>query len=231
MPQMKMFDTGDMDIKIRNMSEYNLLTSEKINYGTSYQKITRSAANILIKYFNENMDALARKEKYLYHHVYEFDHAGDEKYRLFKPEIKTSQDSSTIKYNLTQSSLPNKSGHVFKNKTRVMEDGQPVTIRPRKSDVLVFDMGGETVFTKKEILIKSPGGNVAGSFTRKFYEFMNNDSQNVLKSFGFYNIIQKQMSLEAKKISYKINMGRINPETSADTSVRNISKGMLILHA
>jgi hypothetical protein len=48
-----------------------------------------------------------------------------------------------------------------------MEEGTPVTIRPKKSNVLVFEDGGETVFTKGEVVVQSPGGRATtGSFQK-----------------------------------------------------------------
>jgi hypothetical protein len=55
-----------------------------------------------------------------------------------------------------------------------MEEGIPVTIVPRKSNVLVFENDGDTVFSKGPIEIESPGGRqVNGSFNRTVDEFFN----------------------------------------------------------
>jgi hypothetical protein len=61
---------------------------------------------------------------------------------------------------------------VFSNKAEIMENGISVTISPKNSPVLVFQDGGETVFTTKSIYVAHPGGDqVAGSFGRVIEEF------------------------------------------------------------
>jgi hypothetical protein len=71
-----------------------------------------------------------------------------------------------------------------------MEDGLPVTIAPKKS-VLAFDVAGKTVFTKKEVVVREPGGTeVQGSFERIFDEFMMSYfRQSFLRSSGLYEYI------------------------------------------
>ena len=56
-----------------------------------------------------------------------------------------------------------------------MENAITVTIEPKQSDFLVFDYGGETIFTKKTITVENPGGiKVAGSFQKTVDDFFNN---------------------------------------------------------
>jgi hypothetical protein len=55
-----------------------------------------------------------------------------------------------------------------------MEEGIPVTIRPRVAEVLAFDENGETVFTKGPVRIDNPGGSqVEGGFEKVFDMFFN----------------------------------------------------------
>jgi hypothetical protein len=81
----------------------------------------------------------------------------------------------------------------FYNKAKIMEDGIPVTIKPKSSGVLVFKSAGETVFTKKEITIKDPGGTqVVGSFEQIVDEFIKQYfKQSFLKASGIYDYISK----------------------------------------
>ena len=53
-----------------------------------------------------------------------------------------------------------------------MEQGVPITIKPKNSSVLVFQENGDKIFTKKEIKIQYPGGKEArGSYQKTFDEF------------------------------------------------------------
>jgi hypothetical protein len=66
-----------------------------------------------------------------------------------------------------------------------MENGISVTIKPRKSEMLVFEVDGEKVFTKNPVRVASPGGNVDGEFERVFDSFFNQYfSQSFLRSSG-----------------------------------------------
>jgi hypothetical protein len=79
--------------------------------------------------------------------------------------VSTLKQSTSIK---DGSSVP------FYNKAKIMEEGTPVTIRPKKSNVLVFEDGGETVFTKGEVVVQSPGGRATtGSFQKVVDTFFN----------------------------------------------------------
>ena len=72
-----------------------------------------------------------------------------------------------------------------------MEDGVPVTISPKKSNKLVFEINGETIFTDKEITIPNPGGDfVEGSFQKITDQFFSiYFKQSFLRSSGLYDYI------------------------------------------
>jgi hypothetical protein len=55
-----------------------------------------------------------------------------------------------------------------------MEEGIPVTIRPRLAQVLTFEENGETVFTRGPVTVDNPGGTqVEGGFEKVFDMFFN----------------------------------------------------------
>jgi hypothetical protein len=55
-----------------------------------------------------------------------------------------------------------------------MENGIPVRIIPVAAKALVFENNGETVFSKKEVIVQNPGGDgVRGSFLKIFDQFFN----------------------------------------------------------
>ena len=50
-----------------------------------------------------------------------------------------------------------------------MEDGLPVKIKPKRAKVLAFeDETGKTVFSKNNIVVLNPGGNVSGEYEKTF---------------------------------------------------------------
>lgn len=90
-----------------------------------------------------------------------------------------------------------------------MENGVPVTIRPKRSKVLVFESNGETVFTSNEIDIDNPGGDyVTGSFERVFDEFMlQYFKQSMLRASGVYDYISRPTAFK-KNISAGSKLGK-----------------------
>ena len=72
-----------------------------------------------------------------------------------------------------------------------MEKGQQVVISPKKSNVLVFEVDGKKVFTKNDVTVKNPGGNVAGEFERVFDSFFNQYfKQSFLRSSGIFDYLE-----------------------------------------
>jgi hypothetical protein len=94
----------------------------------------------------------------------------------------------------------------FYNKAKIMEEGTPVTIKPKKADVLVFEDGGETVFTKGKVVIQSPGGTATtGSFERVVNTFFNKyftqaflSSSGMLQYFNNPTVYSKNLSAGKK---------------------------------
>ena len=80
----------------------------------------------------------------------------------------------------------------FWNKAMVMESGTSVTIKPRGQNPLVFEDGGDNVFTKAPITLENPGGtNVQGSYKEVFDLFFNKYfTQSFLISSGIINYIE-----------------------------------------
>ena len=74
-----------------------------------------------------------------------------------------------------------------------MERGVPITITPKRSSVLVFEQGGNTIFTKNPITVRNPGGNeVQGSFEKTVDEFiLRYFKQSFLRASGIYDYIKK----------------------------------------
>jgi hypothetical protein len=78
----------------------------------------------------------------------------------------------------------------FYDKARIMESGIPVRISPKRADSLAFDLDGKTVFTKREVLVENPGGDVEGNYEDVFKSFFGQYfSQAFLASTGILQYI------------------------------------------
>lgn len=135
----------------------------------------------------EFIDSSARVNPQALHHVYEWYQTGSPNARLFDIDYTISNLGLSIKSSFSQSSsIKSGSTTPFYDKARIMEYGIPVTIKPRKSDVLVFDDNGETVFTRNPIDVQNPGGQyVEGSYEQTFDSFFRDYfSQSFLTSSG-----------------------------------------------
>lgn len=73
-----------------------------------------------------------------------------------------------------------------------MEDGTPITINPSPGSVLVFKDNGQTIFTKRPVVVRNPGGNVDGKFEKTVDEFiLKYFKQSFLRASGMYEYIKK----------------------------------------
>lgn len=176
---------------MNNVVGYSIGFLEGINQGK--QVFLKNLANGTIATLKMYIDANARMNPESLHHVYEWYRAGNPDARLFN--ITSSIKGGGISINSTfkqSNSISKDSKEPFYNKARIMEDGVPIVIKPKNSSVLVFEEGGETVFTKKQINISNPGGSrVRGSFEKTFDEFFNlYFSQSFLRSSGLLEYLE-----------------------------------------
>ena len=140
------------------------------------------------------VDVSARGNPAALHHVYEWSQTGSPSARLFDINYTVSNLGLSINSTFRQSRTVRQDSHTpFYNKAKIMEEGIPVTIKPKKSSVLVFTEEGETVFTKSPIVVRNPGGDrVQGSFERTMDEFiLRYFKQSFLRASGIYNYINK----------------------------------------
>lgn len=164
--------------------------------------IGASTVEVLKRY----IDLEARANQQALHHVYEWYQVGSPSARLFDINYVVGTGGLKITSSFRQSRSVSEDANVpFFNKAKIMEDGTPVTISP-KNEVLVFNAGGKTVFTRKSVNILNPGGDdVAGSFERIFDQFMARYfTQSFLRASGIYEhlsnpkIYKKNLSQGAK---------------------------------
>lgn len=156
------------------------------------------------------VDVSARGNPAALQHVYEWYQTGSPSSRLFNITYTVSNLGLSINSTFTQSRGIKKESNVpFYNKAKIMEEGIPVVIKPIRSPVLVFDEGGETVFTRNPITVRNPGGSQAkGSFEKTMDEFiLRYFKQSFLRASGIYDYIKRPIIFK-KQIKAGARMGR-----------------------
>jgi hypothetical protein len=163
----------DFERKLNNIVDYSIGFLDGAQKGkiVFLNNLGKSVITVLKQY----VDSEARSNPRALHHVYEWYKTGSPSARLYDFDYTVSNLGLSIKSNFKQStSIANGSSTPFYNKAKIMEEGVPITISPKKSNVLVFEADGETVFTTTDVTIENPGGqNVAGSFEKIVDEFFN----------------------------------------------------------
>jgi len=172
------------------------------------------------------VDVSAKGNPNALHHVYEWYQTGSPSARLFDIDYTVSNLGLTFNSKFRQSrTLKEDSNVPFYNKASIMENGVPVTISPKRSSVLVFEQGGETIFTKNPVTVRNPGGDyVAGSFERTIDEFiLKYFKQSFLRASGIYDYIKKPV-LYKKNFKAGSKMGK---SKGVDTGFRWIANAKI----
>lgn len=171
-----------------------------VNYSTGFLEGVQSGkakflANLgagTIQGLAQYIDVHARMNPELLHHVYEWYQTGSPSARLFDLEYTISNYGLSVRSTFRQSTTVSKdSTKPFYDKARIMEQGVPVSIRPKNSSVLRFEDSGKTVFTKGPVNVYRPGGDgVAGSYEKTFDDFMDNYfTQSFLRASGVFDYL------------------------------------------
>lgn len=184
--------TKELEKKILNVIDYSSGFLQGAQKGKV--KFLNNLGQGTILVLKEYIDAEARSNPRALHHIYEWNKTGSPSARLYDINYTVSNIGLSFKSNFRQSTtISSGSSEPFYNKARVMEEGSPITISPKKSKVLVFDVDGETVFTSSSVVVNNPGGEqVQGSFERAVDEFFNKYfRQSFLMSSGLYSYINK----------------------------------------
>lgn len=150
------------------------------------------------------IDSIASANPQALHHVYEWGQTGSMSARLFNIDYIVTGSGLTMNATFSQSrSIQSGSSTPFYNKAYVMENGIPVKIKPKNSDVLAFDDNGEQVFTKKTVVVAKPGGEaVVGSFENNF-----NSIVSVYLSQAIFDVTDVGISVKDVNI-FKRNISR-----------------------
>jgi hypothetical protein len=166
------FNTADFNKDMNNLIRYTEGFVEGAQKGkpVAIAKIGFAVVESLKQF----IDANARVNPQALHHVYEWYQAGSPEARLFDIDYVVNGLGLSISSTFRQSVVAKNGNTPFYDKARIMEQGLPVTITPRKSEVLAFEDNGEQVFTKNPVRVQNPGGEeVRGSFERTFDMFIN----------------------------------------------------------
>jgi hypothetical protein len=186
--------------EINNIINYSIGFTEGVKRGKN--QILSAIGTDAIELLKQYIDASARTNPAMLHHVYEWNQTGSPAGRLYDIDYTVSGVGLSIKSTFRQStSIKEGSTVPFYNKARIIENGIPVVIKPKNSSVLAFDDNGEQVFTRKPIVVENPGGTEAqGGFNRIFDSFFNNYfTQAFLRSSGV-------MKYLTNPIAYKKNL-------------------------
>lgn len=168
---------------MRNIIQYSVGFFEGVKQGVP--EFLRGVGASVVDNLKQYIDANARVSPQLMHHVYEWDQTGSPNARLFDIEYIASTNGISFMSTFKQSSSIKTGSKVsFFDKARIMENGIPVTIIPKRK-VLSFDIDGNPVFTSKPVTVVNPGGNVAGEYEKVFNSFFNSYfAQSYLESAG-----------------------------------------------
>jgi hypothetical protein len=185
-------NTQSFDKQMNNIVQYAFGFLDGVQKGKKIflQNLGAGTIQALAAY----VDVSARGNPQALHHVYEWYQTGSPNARLFDIDYTVSNLGLTVNSKFRQSRTVKEDSNVpFYNKAKIMEEGTPVTITPKKSSVLAFNQGGETIFTKKSVTVRNPGGDfVQGSFERTVDEFMlRYFKQSFLRASGIYDYIKK----------------------------------------
>lgn len=181
----------DMD----NIVNYSLGFLDGVKQG--YPSFLRQLGASLVEALKQYVDSNARVSPQLLHHIYEWNQVGSPDARLFDVQYVVTGAGLSFNSTFRQStSIKNGSNVPFYDKARIMENGIPVTIIPKKR-VLVFDDNGETVFTTKPVTVDNPGGQVQGEYEKVFDSFFNRYfTQAFLESTGIASYLRNPVDFK-----------------------------------
>lgn len=151
---------------MRNIMDYSYGFLEGVHKGKSL--FLRNLGMNVKELLAEFIDSNARANPKALHHVYEWYETGNANARLFNVTYTVSNLGLSFITTFKQSQTIKDGSRVpFYNKAKIMEDGTPVVIEPRNSDVLVFETDDGETFVKGPVYVDNPGGDATtGAFER-----------------------------------------------------------------
>lgn len=195
------FNTKKFNKEMTNILSYSSGFFEGAQRGKTV--LLRNLGKETIEILKQYIDSNARVNPEALHHVYEWYKTGSPAARLFDIDYTVSNLGLSMKSSFRQStSIKSGSRVPFYNKAKIIENGIPVVIKPKRSPVLAFEVDGEQVFTKLPVFVANPGGSQAqGAYERVFDSFFRQYfSQSFLKSSGILRYLKNAKA-------YKNNLG------------------------
>lgn len=203
------FDSKQFMKDMNNIVEYSIGFLDGIHGGKKifFENLGRETI-ITLKEF---IDLNAQVDPAMLHHVYEWYQTGSPEGRLYDVECTVSNLGLSFKSTFKQSStIKDGSRTPFYDKARIIEEGIPVVIRPKFSNVLAFeDNNGETIFTRNPVVVEHPGGTKAqGGFENVMSMFFNQYfKQSFLRTTGLDTYLKNpkvfKTNMAAGKLSGK----------------------------
>jgi hypothetical protein len=225
---MVVFSSASFNRDLNNAIKYSLGFLEGVQRGK--RLFLQNVGSLTIELMKEFVDSNARVNPAALHHVYEWYQTGSPNARLFNIDYAVSNLGLSFKSSLRQSqSVKSGSYTPFYDKARIMEEGIPVTIRPKNSKVLAFtDEDGNQIFTQKEVRVENPGGEeTQGSLERTLDLFMTN----YFTQAFMYNIgIDKYFSdtsIFKKNFKAGVRQGKSKGVETGYRWITNVSRGEL----
>lgn len=183
--------TKSFEKQMNNIIQYSNGFLDGIQKGKT--EFLRVLGQATITSMAQYVDAQARSNPQALHHVYEWSKTGSPSARLFDLDYTISNLGLSLRGTFKQSkTLKDGSSVPFYDKAKIMENGIPVVIKPKKN-VLAFEVDGQEIFTPNDVTVTNPGGDqVEGSFEKTIDQFMMfYFKQSFLRASGIYNYIQK----------------------------------------
>lgn len=147
----------------------------------------------VVERLKQFVDANARVNPAALNHMYEWSATGSPAARLF--DIDYISDGLGLSFVATyrqSTSVAEGSKTPFYDKARVMEEGIPVTIRPKRKVLAFKGENGEDVFTPNAVVVNNPGGSeTTGSFEDTIENFFASYfTQSYLQSSQIFNYLE-----------------------------------------
>lgn len=197
-------DSAAFRKEMKNIMDYSTGFIEGIEIGKT--EFLKNLGPAITEQASQFIDANARVDYQSLHHIYEWSQVGNPDGRLFDINFSVSNLGLSFTADFRQSqSIQDGSRVPFVNKAKIMENGTPVTIAPRKADALRFEVGGEVVYTKKPVVVQNPGGNTQGQFQNVWDMFFGTyftqaflRSSGIAKYFSNPTVYKKNLSAGKK---------------------------------
>jgi hypothetical protein len=219
---------------VTNSKQFELQMNNIVKYSMGFLDGVERGKTIFLKNLGAGtiqalaayVDVSAKGNPRALHHIYEWYQTGSPSARLFDLDYTVSNLGLSITSTFKQSrTIKEDSNEPFYNKASIMERGIPITITPKRSSVLVFEEGGNTIFTKNPVTVRNPGGDeVQGSFEKTVDEFiLRYFKQSFLRASGIYDYIKKPV-LYKKNIKAGSKLGK---SKGIDTGFRWIANAKI----